>query len=410
MRITRQAFTFVELIVVLTIVAILATVWFTVYESYLWSWRDTNRVVQLKDIHWGLTVYATKTKLPFPEDMITIESLGNIISYQGNLSEGIINSIQYNGWWKDTELWIYPTYTLSNNKKDFQLLSFVEDAETLLLKAPSAQANVAYISLFPKVIGSPLGTILDASTQEPLQEMEIITESNFDITTNTQNLRVYYSDTEFFDTSWGDLYDIIPNKSCKRILEMWKSRWSGEYNILPDGINTQRVYCDMEIDGWGWTLIARSVEGVTSGDFGWNTSTGSMTDDARPFSYGSGARFLGFNKILNTQYSRKKNISSAVSYSVDGSFFRDNYNLQDSNPTDDNYALNINECRAILNVSDNHCGEGYSYRQQYWWKFGLTDRYFFSYRDNVDYGLNIDEWNYRSWDDYNNVPAMIFVK
>jgi len=86
MRITRQAFTFVELIVVLTIVAILATVWFTVYESYLWSWRDTNRVVQLKDIHWGLTVYATKTKLPFPEDMITIESLGNIISYQGNLS------------------------------------------------------------------------------------------------------------------------------------------------------------------------------------------------------------------------------------------------------------------------------------------------------------------------------------
>jgi len=410
MKYLQKGFTFVELIVVLTIVAILATVWFTVYESYLWSWRDTNRIVQLKDIHGWLTVHATKTKLPFPEDMVTIESSGNIISYQGNISEDIINSIQYNGGWKDTELWIFPTYSLSNNRKDFQLLSFVEDAETLLLQAPTVQANVDYISLFPKVIGSPLGIILNASTQEPLQVMETVTDSNFDIATNTQNLRVYYSDRDFFDTSWWDLYDIIPNKSCKRILWMGKSRWNGEYTILPDGISTQRVYCDMEIDGWGWTLIARSVDGATGWNFGWNYSTWSIADDSQPFSFGSGSRFLWFDNILNAKYLRGKDISSAVVYSVDGDFLVDNYNLQDSNPTDDNYVANINECRAVLNVSESHCGEGYTYRQQYWWKFGLSDSYFFSYRDDVGYWLNIDEWNFRSGDEYNNVPAMIFVK
>lgn len=411
----RSAFTFVELIVVLTIVAILATIWFTVYESYLSSGRDTNRVVQLKDIHGWLTVYSTKSRLPLPDAMVTVESGWSVLTYQWNISDTIIKAIKYNGGWKDTELDIFPTYTLAANQKDFQLLWFVEDAETLLIQNPiqKVRADVDYTVLFPKLIWAPLGTMLDSSTQEPLQESEIVTGTSYDILTWTWDLRVYYSDREFFDTSWWDILDIIPNRTCNRIMWLWNARWNGEYTILPDGLNPVRVYCNMEIDGGGWTLIARSVPWAAVGDFGWNYATWSIADDSLPFSYGSWSRFLNFNQILNTQYSVGKKVSKAVAYSVDWQYFFDNFDQQFTTPTDDWYASNINECRSILNVGDNHCGDNYAYKQLYWWKFGLNSNYYFSYSNNNEYGLTSALWEYRSSspiDEFHNTAWMLFVK
>jgi len=47
MRQNKSGFTFVELIVVLVIIAILSTIGFTVDESYLSTGRDTKRIIQL---------------------------------------------------------------------------------------------------------------------------------------------------------------------------------------------------------------------------------------------------------------------------------------------------------------------------------------------------------------------------
>ena len=74
MKKRNNAFTFVELIVVITIMAILATIGFSVYQSYLESSRDTNRVVQLSEISDGFEKLSLSARLPLPESMIEIQA------------------------------------------------------------------------------------------------------------------------------------------------------------------------------------------------------------------------------------------------------------------------------------------------------------------------------------------------
>ena len=77
-----KAFTLVELIVVLTIVSILSTVGFVAYVDYLKGVRDTNRLQQMSEIYRSMELFATRTKLPFPDDDINIVAGAANIGYQ----------------------------------------------------------------------------------------------------------------------------------------------------------------------------------------------------------------------------------------------------------------------------------------------------------------------------------------
>lgn len=417
MKAKFKAFTFVELIVVLTIIAILATIWFTVYESYLWVGRDTNRIVQLKDIHSGLTIHSTTNRLPLPDKYTKVKSWTNTLFYQWNISDAIIKTIKYNGWWRDVDLDIYPTYALSKNKKDFQLLWFLEDAESIVYnnifsKSQAASAN--YATLFPKTIGAPIGIMLDSSNQTPLQETDIPIVNEYDILTGTGELRIYYTDKDFFDTSWGNIFDIIPNRSCKRINDMWKSKWNDFYIILPDGINAKKVYCDMDLDGWWWTLVARSVQWATWWSFGWIYSLWDVTDDTQPFSYWSGARLLDFSEIALAGYSNGKNIEFASKHTAGSKFLKDTYDTvpqsSDINNSGDRYILS--DCEYLIphptKSSQAHCI--WWDRIDNWWRFWLNTKYFLSRWSTHNYGLNINGMSFVWGDEYTGEQWMLFVR
>ena len=69
----NKAFTLVELIVVVTILAILATIGFVSYSGYLTGVRDTNRIASLTAISDGLELYRTTNDLPDPDGAIDIQ-------------------------------------------------------------------------------------------------------------------------------------------------------------------------------------------------------------------------------------------------------------------------------------------------------------------------------------------------
>ncbi len=259
MRQNKSWFTFVELIVVLVIIAILATIGFTVYESYLGTWRDTKRIVTLQGIHQSLSTFSTLSKLPIPENKVSLEASSKVFAYQWFITNEMANLIWYKWDIFDTEYETYPTYSLNSNRKDFQLLNFVEDNASLQSFVSQTHAFVDYETVFPITIWKPLWILLDSQTSAPIQTIDsYLSAWKYDIVTGTWTFLAFKSSNDFYEVNSTNILSIIPNQSCKRILEMWKSTGDGVYTISPNWVTQIQVYCDMRTDGGGWSILVNN--------------------------------------------------------------------------------------------------------------------------------------------------------
>lgn len=290
-----RAFTFVELIVVITIMAILATIGFMVYKDYLVSSYDSNRIAQLSDIHDGLELMSVSSKLPYPDNMIELTASGTTFAYQGDAGDIVIKTIGYDGGWKDPEFWTPFVYMLSKWGKDFQLMTFVKDA-WLVSNAQSYADTGNYIDYFPITQWAKLWILLERETQTPFYRVERV--SSYDIMSWTGNLVAYLSSNERLDAQKDMLFSLLPRSSCKRILDLWNSQGSGIYILDHPGGKKVQVYCDMETDGWGWTKIARAVKGFHNLPFWWLVSQGDVKNEAYPYSLWAQVRYIRFTDLL----------------------------------------------------------------------------------------------------------------
>jgi len=124
-----QGFTLVELIVVVVILGILSTVGFVSYSGYLGGARDGSRLSQLKNITDALNLYASKRDLPTPDNYVGIyTSTNNLIGYQGEAGQNILELINYTSGGQDPKDDSYYTYYLSADRKKVQLMGFLEDS------------------------------------------------------------------------------------------------------------------------------------------------------------------------------------------------------------------------------------------------------------------------------------------
>lgn len=421
MKHSKKWFTLVELVVVAVILSILATVGFISYEEYITDTRDSKRMAQLAWLRDGLRLWITKWKLPLPDDNIEIRNNWTPFLYQWYAGENVLEWISYSEATKDPYDDTYYTYLVSRNRKDFQILGFLEEYNPDVISSIVTESYaIDYSQRFAQVMGKKLWILLEQETNTPLQELpEYIWSWYLDLQDTTTNLfDAYITDTQLISWNEIDLIGIIPFTTCKKIKETGWSYGNGIYNINPSGLSPFEVYCDMEIDGWGWTLIARSI---LSGawDFGWLIKRWLPRDEEQVYSMWVELKNFNFNDILFTTYASWKDIDIAVKVWIDKNFVQSWL----KNPLDDNsQSISTSGCITIEeNIWVGYIDPCIESVDAYW-KFWKNTNYFHGWNTTHDNGFYPDgyypHYRFGAFTNYDGVTSntatskqgMIFVR
>ena len=166
----KKAFTLVELIVVITILAIL---WTIAFISLQWYSKDTRNSVRLSDLlNIDKTLWiklVTAWKVPVPYNKIDITASGTIFIYQWNAWERVLDSLWVSNWWKDPKDETYYTYATNVSLNKYQIIWFMEwdaIASNSLIDNSYAVTDLTDRSIITK--WDELWILLDATTNVPL--------------------------------------------------------------------------------------------------------------------------------------------------------------------------------------------------------------------------------------------------
>ena len=128
-KLQKKAFTLVELIVVITILAILWTIAFISYQWYSRSARDSVRISDIKNIRSALELFELNSwKYPDPENSSPINYLWAEVRTQWIFWEqNLTNVWKLNKLPKDPLFDVAYTYSVLNTKKEFELWAILEN-------------------------------------------------------------------------------------------------------------------------------------------------------------------------------------------------------------------------------------------------------------------------------------------
>ena len=151
MKKQRQAFTLVELIVVITILAILWTIAFISLQWYSKTARDSTRISDINNIKISLELFSVDTnKYPKPDNYEVISYSWDVVWYQGFLWDKVISNLwRLNKKPLDPSLDIEYIYSTTYSEREYEILWLYEwddIARTNII----TQTNAAD-SVYPKI-------------------------------------------------------------------------------------------------------------------------------------------------------------------------------------------------------------------------------------------------------------------
>jgi len=201
----KGGFTLVELIVVITILAILWTIAFISLQWYSRDARDSKRFEMLNLIRSGFEFDMLKTWVaPLPDNNIPVTLSWVLIWYQWDAWESVLQRINFAGVWKDPKDDEFLSYFTSWNKKQIQVLAMFENerlSASNLNNITQWYAVTDHTSRFPYTRGDWLGILLDEDNT-PIHRLEaVITEWSFDTIWNTfawKTVQAIFDNTEYY--------------------------------------------------------------------------------------------------------------------------------------------------------------------------------------------------------------------
>jgi len=192
-------------------------------------------------------------------------------------------------------------------------------------------------------------------------------------------------------------------RSCAEILDEDPEAPTGIHSIVRSDDAVEEVWCEMELDGGGWTLVGRSAPGPEQDSFGWGQSLGMVGVEGDPYSLNAADVGLSFEEILiarSTEFATP--VENAYVIEVPESFLADH-------PDD---AFEHESLRVVLGG----CDPG-SVSMLRWVGHTTLDSTFFlrDYADRGTYGLrsngfNLVHNNCSQGAELNNQQGALFVR
>jgi len=211
----KLAFTLVELIVVMMVLWLLATIWFVSYSWYIAWTRDSNRIANLVSLHDALELNKSKNSLALPDDYIEVISNGSLIAYQWDLWEKVLQAIGFSNWWLDPKNNSYFSYYVTSDRKYFQLMAFLEEEGNLQIALTNNTYASDYSTLYPSVYWYDLWILTDSSNT-PIQKVNEIVLAwtlNLSWTNSWTVYKAYIKDWNTLEFSWSTLSDKLTTLS-----------------------------------------------------------------------------------------------------------------------------------------------------------------------------------------------------
>jgi len=149
----KTAFTLVELIVVITILAILWTIAFISLSWYSKSSRDSVRISDVSNMKTSLELFHLNSgKYPLPDDYGTFTYSWNDLFYQWYFWDNVIGNISRNMSKVPTDPLTEKKYiySVSNNKNELEILVLLESDDVVLNTIQ--QTNAVWVTVIPKII------------------------------------------------------------------------------------------------------------------------------------------------------------------------------------------------------------------------------------------------------------------
>ncbi|USN58195.1 MAG: prepilin-type N-terminal cleavage/methylation domain-containing protein [Candidatus Peribacteria bacterium] len=250
----KYAFTLVELIVVITILAILGTLSFVYFQSYTQNARDGVRVSDMGTIKKSLGIYVIQRgSYPEPSDGVDITYSGATIWTQGTFGESMFRNLStVNKVPTDPLSSSNYTYSVLGDRQEYQLAGVLESpvlSQTLPL--PQAAASTDLVQSY--IIGNYNGMVTKVSTGGTDYVLAVPSLISTDL-------------------GYTDIIEVIGNKlltydGYAKVAASFSGRYqsSQEYNFTPSRVLVYSGDITSLIDGQEQITLLKNIQEAYSG-------------------------------------------------------------------------------------------------------------------------------------------------